>query len=218
MTIQVKNLTKKFKNTLAVSKINFTIDKDKTVGLLGANGCGKTTSIGMLLGLIEPTEGEILINKKSIEHYPLDQVINSISITSQNMSLPKISILNILRISNKDLNIENAYKILDIVELKNTIKDLPEGINTILGQKGIDLSGGQLQRVAIASSIASDKSCYIFDEATSELDEYLETKIYKNLQIFLKNKMLIFTNHRSSNLPNVNKSYLLKDGTIEINK
>ena len=89
MTIQVKNLTKKFKNTLAVSKINFTIDKDKTVGLLGANGCGKTTSIGMLLGLIEPTEGEILINNKKINSTNRVDILSKMNFASPYVELPK---------------------------------------------------------------------------------------------------------------------------------
>ena len=121
MTIQVKNLTKKFKNTLAVSKINFTIDKDKTVGLLGANGCGKTTSIGMLLGLIEPTEGEILINNKKINSTNRVEILSKMNFASPYVELPK-------KLSVKQ-NLEVYGRLYGVKNLKKKINDISEELD-----------------------------------------------------------------------------------------
>ena len=89
MFIQIKNLSKKYKDTLAVNNINFSIEKNKTLGLLGPNGCGKTTSIGMMLGLIKPTSGEILIDNKNIETFKRDEILNRINFASPYIELPK---------------------------------------------------------------------------------------------------------------------------------
>ena len=89
MYIQVKNLTKSFKNNFAVNKINFHIEKNKTVGLLGPNGCGKTTSIGMILGLIEPSEGEIIINNKNLKSFKRHDILAQMNFASPYIELPK---------------------------------------------------------------------------------------------------------------------------------
>ena len=89
MFIQVKNLTKIYKDYLAVNKINFFIEKNKTIGLLGPNGCGKTTSIGMMLGLITPSSGDILINNKNLKSFSRDQILSRFNFASPYVELPK---------------------------------------------------------------------------------------------------------------------------------
>ena len=90
MFVQIKNLSKVFKKNLAVDKINFHIEKNKTVGLLGPNGCGKTTSIGMMLGLIKPSEGEIIIDNKNLESFKRDEILTRINFCSPYIELPHI--------------------------------------------------------------------------------------------------------------------------------
>ena len=137
MTIQVKNLTKKFKNTLAVSKINFTIDKDKTVGLLGANGCGKTTSIGMLLGLIEPTEGEILISNKKINSTNRVDILSKMNFASPYVELPK-------KLTVRQ-NLEVYGRLYGVVDLTKKIDEIANDLNIkeFLEIKTGELSSGQ---------------------------------------------------------------------------
>ena len=89
MFIQIKNLTKKFKNNLAVNNINFSIEKNKVLGLLGPNGCGKTTSIGMMLGLIKPTSGQIIIDNKNLESFKRNDILARINFASPYIELPK---------------------------------------------------------------------------------------------------------------------------------
>ena len=89
MFVKIRNLTKIYNNFCAVNKINFQIEKNKTVGLLGPNGCGKTTAIGMMLGLVTPTEGEILIENKSIRSFKRDDILKRFNFASPYVELPK---------------------------------------------------------------------------------------------------------------------------------
>ena len=164
MTIQVKNLTKKFKNTLAVSKINFTIDKDKTVGLLGANGCGKTTSIGMLLGLIEPTEGEILINNKKINSTNRVEILSKMNFASPYVELPK-------KLTVRQ-NLEVYGRLYGVVDLTKKIDEISNDLNIkeFLEIKTGELSSGQKNRVTLAKSLINNPEILFLDEPTASLD------------------------------------------------
>ena len=111
MFIQVKNLTKKFKNSLAVNKINFSIEKNKTVGLLGPNGCGKTTSIGMMLGLIKPSEGEIIIDNVNLEKANRISVLSKMNFASPYVELPKkLTVKQNLEIYGRLYGVKNLEK------------------------------------------------------------------------------------------------------------
>ncbi len=182
MTIQVKNLTKKFKNTLAVNKINFTIDKDKTVGLLGANGCGKTTSIGMLLGLIEPTEGEILINNKRINNANRVDILSKMNFASPYVELPKKLTVH--------QNLEVYGRLYGVVDLTKKIDEISNDLNIkeFLEIKTGELSSGQKNRVTLAKSLINNPEILFLDEPTASLDpdtgdyvrSYLENYKKKN--------------------------------------
>ena len=122
MFIQVKNLSKKFNDTIAVNNINLNIEKNKTLGLLGPNGCGKTTTIGMLLGLIRPSEGEIIIDGKNLNEYSRDEILVRINFASPYIELPKkLTVQQNLEvygrlygIKNLEERIEEISKDLDI--------------------------------------------------------------------------------------------------------
>ena len=121
MFIQIKNLTKKFKNSTAVDKINFTIEKNKTVGLLGPNGCGKTTSIGMMLGLIKPSGGEIIINNKNLEKTDRVSILSKMNFASPYVELPK-------KLSVKQ-NLEVYGRLYGVKNLKKKINDISEELD-----------------------------------------------------------------------------------------
>ena len=118
MFVQIKNLTKKFKNTLAVNNINFNIEKNKSVGLLGPNGCGKTTSIGMILGLIKPSEGEIIIDNKNLESFKRDDILTRINFCSPYIELPKkLTVKQNLEVYGRLYGVKNLNeRILEVSE------------------------------------------------------------------------------------------------------
>ena len=121
MFIQIKNLTKKFKNALAVNNINFDIQKNKTVGLLGPNGCGKTTSIGMMLGLIKPTSGQIIIDNKNLETLKRDDILARINFASPYVELPK-------KLTVKQ-NLEVYGRLYGIKNLNERINEISEDLD-----------------------------------------------------------------------------------------
>ena len=121
MFIEVKNLTKEFQKNLAVDNINFSIGKGKTVGLLGPNGCGKTTSIGMMLGLIKPSSGEILINNKNLDSLKRDDILSRINFASPYIELPK-------KLTVRQ-NLEVYGRLYGVKKLKERIDEISEDLN-----------------------------------------------------------------------------------------
>ena len=177
MFIQIKNLSKKYKDTLAVNNINFSIEKNKTLGLLGPNGCGKTTSIGMMLGLIKPTKGEILIDNKNIESFKRDEILSRINFASPYIELPK-------KLTVRQ-NLEVYGRLYGIKDLKNRIEEISEDldIKNFFNRKTGELSSGQKNRVSLAKSLINKPEILLLDEPTASLDpdigDFVRTYIQK---------------------------------------
>jgi len=164
MFIQIKNLSKKYKNTLAVNKINFNIEKNKTVGLLGPNGCGKTTSIGMILGLISPSEGEIIIDNKNLKSLKRDDILARINFASPYIELPKkLTVKQNLEVYGRLYGIKNLNERIDEISEDLDIK------NFFKRQTG-ELSSGQKNRVSLAKSLINKPEILLLDEPTASLD------------------------------------------------
>ena len=185
--IEVKNLQKKFETLEAVKKINFNIKKNQTLALLGPNGCGKTTTIGMLLGLITPTSGQIFITEKEI-NYKNHQFLDIMNFASPYVELPKkLTVLENLKVYGRMYLIKN---------LSDKIEQLVEDLNLkpFLNKKTGELSSGQKNRVSLAKSLINKPKILLLDEPTASLDpdtgdyirSYLEKyKIENNVSILL---------------------------------
>tara|TARA_X000001036_G_C20550286_1_gene754092 strand:- start:269 stop:1003 length:735 start_codon:yes stop_codon:yes gene_type:complete len=164
MFIQIKNLSKKYKNSLAVDNINFDIGKNKTVGLLGPNGCGKTTSIGMMLGLITPTSGEIFIDNKNLSSLKRNNILSKINFASPYIELPKkLTVRQNLEVYGRLYGIKN----LDI-RINEISDDLD--IKNFFHRKTGELSSGQKNRVSLAKSLINRPEILFLDEPTASLD------------------------------------------------
>ena len=185
--IEVKNLQKKFETIEAVKKINFNIKKNQTLALLGPNGCGKTTTIGMLLGLITPTSGQIFITEKEL-NYKNHQYLHIMNFASPYVELPKkLTVLENLKVYGRMYLIKN---------LDDKIDQLVEDLNLkpFLNKKTGELSSGQKNRVSLAKSLINNPKILLLDEPTASLDpdtgdyirSYLEKyKIENNVSILL---------------------------------
>ena len=177
MFIQIKNLSKKYKDTLAVNNINFSIEKNKTLGLLGPNGCGKTTSIGMMLGLIKPTSGEILIDNKNIESFKRDEILSRINFASPYIELPK-------KLTVRQ-NLEVYGRLYGIKDLKDRIEEIAKDldIKNFFNRNTGELSSGQKNRVSLAKSLINKPEILSLDEPTASLDpdigDFVRTYIQK---------------------------------------
>ena len=211
MFIQIKNLSKKYKDTLAVNNINFSIEKNKTLGLLGPNGCGKTTSIGMMLGLIKPTSGEILIDEKNIESFKRDEILSRINFASPYIELPK-------KLTVRQ-NLEVYGRLYGIKDLKGRINEISEDldIKSFFNRKTGELSSGQKNRVSLAKSLINKPEILFLDEPTASLDpdigDFVRTYIQKYRE---KNQVtVLLASHNMSEVERLCDSIIMmKNGEI----
>ncbi len=208
MFIQIKNLTKIYNKFLAVNKINFNIEKNKTIGLLGPNGCGKTTSIGMILGLVSPTSGEILIEGKNISELSRDENLKRFNFASPYVELPK-------KLTVKQ-NLEIYGRLYGVRNLKNRINEISEDldIKDFFGRKTGELSSGQKNRVSLAKSLINKPEILLLDEPTASLDPDIGDFIRSYIQEYkLRNKItILLASH------NMNEVERLCDNVIMMKK
>ena len=176
MTIEVKNLNKQYNNILAVKNINFKINKGSIIGLLGPNGCGKTTTIGMLLGLIKPTSGNVFINGKNIENEKdRTKTLEKVNFISPYVELPKrLTVEENLKVYGKMYGVKNLQsKILDLMNELDLLD--------FRKRKTGELSSGQKNRVSLAKALINDPEILLLDEPTASLDpdvgDYIRTYI-----------------------------------------
>jgi len=211
MIIQVKNLTKKFKNSIAVDKINFHIEQNKTVGLLGPNGCGKTTSIGMMLGLIKPSEGEIIIDNKSLEKTDRVSILSRMNFASPYVELPK-------RLTVKQ-NLEVYGRLYGVKNLKTKINEISKelDIKNFLEKKTGELSSGQKNRVTLAKSLINDPEILFLDEPTASLDPDIGDYVRSYIESYKsKNKItILLASHNMAEVERLCDSIIMmKNGKI----
>lgn len=182
MKLQVINLSKKFNKILAVKDLSFSIEKNKTLGLLGPNGCGKTTAIGMMLGLITPSTGKILINDKILDNSNKIELLSLMNFASPYIELPKK--LTVIQ------NLEIYARLYGVINFKQRIEEMTEELNLkkFLKKKTGELSSGQKNRVSLAKSLINKPKLLFLDEPTASLDpdignfvrDYLEKYKSKN--------------------------------------
>jgi len=211
MDIKVKNLSKKFNNFLAVDNINFTLEKNKTLGLLGSNGCGKTTSIGMMLGLITPTSGEVLINNKNINNANRNELLSRMNFASPYIELPK-------KLTVRQ-NLEVYGRLYGIKDLKNRIYEISTdlNLNNFLNKNTGELSSGQKNRVSLAKSLINKPDVLFLDEPTASLDPDIGDFVREYIEIY-KSKNQITILLASHNMKEVERLcdtvIMMKEGQI----
>ena len=178
MNIKVQNLTKKFNNYLAVNNISFTLERGKTLGLLGPNGCGKTTSIGMMLGLITPSSGEVLINDKNVNSASRNDLLSKMNFASPYIELPK-------KLTVRE-NLEVYARLYGVKDLKNRISEISEdlNLNNFLNKKTGELSSGQKNRVSLAKSLINKPDVLFLDEPTASLDPDIGDFVRQYIEVY----------------------------------
>ena len=219
MSIKIKNLYKNYKGFEAVKNLNFEIKKGSITGLLGPNGCGKTTTIGMILGLIRPTKGEVLINNKDIEiEKNRISVLEKMNFISPYVELPK-------KLSVKE-NLIVYGKLYEVKNLQNRINTLCNDLNLkeFLNKKTGELSSGQKNRVSLAKSLINNPEILLLDEPTASLDpdtgdyvrSYIENYAKKN------NTTILLASHNMSeverlceNIMMMKQGKIIDEGTCE---
>ncbi len=214
--LKLKNVTFQYnfkENTL--NNINMVIPKNHKVAIVGESGSGKSTIAKLIDNFHIDYEGEITIDDKSIMDVPKKSLRNMISFVTQQNFIFGATIKENLTIGlNRKVNDNEIHEACRIVCADNFIDKLPQKLNTQLHNGGSNLSGGQLQRIALARAILKDSDILILDEATSSLDASTEKAILNNIEKQLFNKTLILITHKLSNVKNANNIYFLKQGEI----
>jgi len=211
MRIEVKNLTKKFKSITAVNNISFKIEKNNTLGLLGPNGCGKTTSIGMMLGLITPTSGEILIDGVKLDSKNRIKLLSLMNFASPYIELPK-------KLTVKQ-NLEVYARMYGVINKDERIKELIEdlNLNQFLDKKTGELSSGQKNRVSLAKSLINKPKLLFLDEPTASLDPDIGDFVRQYLEKYKKENDLtiLLASHNMKEVERLcNKIIMMKQGSI----
>ena len=201
-------------NTL--KNINITIRKNKMYGICGSTGSGKSTLLDLICGLLPLKNGKIYIDEKIIKENKIHLLRNKISYVSQFPSILNDTIASNIAfgVEKKNINFDKIYKVIKSSNLDNFIKQQPEGIDTIVGERGIRISGGQKQRIAIARALYSNKEILLLDEATNALDEKIEKKIINNLKGYLFDKTIIIISHRKSIIKKIDNLIEVKNNTV----
>ena len=211
MKLEVKNLGKKFKDFIAVNNINFHIDEGQTLGVLGPNGCGKTTTIGMLLGLIKPSNGEILIDEKNFESLNREKILSNFNFASPYVELPKkLTVKENLEIYGRLYGVENLEK-----RIQEITYDLHLGL--FINKKTGELSSGQKNRVSLAKSLINKPKILFLDEPTASLDPDIGDFVRKYIEEYKsKNKIsILLASHNMSEVERLcDKVIMMKEGKI----
>ena len=212
MSIEIKNLNKSYEDFKAVKNLNFKIDTGSIIGLLGPNGCGKTTTIGMILGLIKPTTGQILVKGKNVENETNRiEVLEKMNFISPYVELPK-------KLTVKE-NLVVYGRLYGVKDLNLRIDELVEDLNLkeLKNRKTGELSSGQKNRVSLAKSLINNPEILLLDEPTASLDpdtgDYIRSYI-ENYSIKNKTTILLASHNMNEVERLCSKVMMMKDGII----
>ena len=210
-TIEFKNVVFSYGDGPVLKNFNLIIKKGEKIGLVGLSGSGKSTLVSLLLRLYDVTGGEILIDGVNINEYTLPSVRKVFGLVSQDIFLFNDTVRENLTTgdAHTDEEIRNALEISYAWEF---VKDLPEGLETQIGDRGLRLSGGQSQRLTIARAFLKNRDVLLFDEATSALDNESEKIVQAALERVAGHKTVIAVAHRLSTLKDFNRIVVMKDG------
>jgi ATP-binding cassette subfamily B protein len=214
-TINFSNLTFKYHKKKVFSNFNLDINKNQKVALVGHSGCGKSTLIKLLYRLYNLERGQIIIDGKDIRDIKQESLRSELSIVPQECVLFDDSIYNNIKFSNPKATRKEVLKAIKFAQLDKVIKGFPRKENTIVGERGVKLSGGEKQRVSIARAVLANKKILVLDEATSALDSETEHEIQKDLEKLMKGRTSIIIAHRLSTIMHADKIVVLKKGKIE---
>lgn len=202
------------KNQIVLNKINFKIKSFSTNVLIGQSGSGKSTFLDLFMGLLKPNEGEIFIGEENFSEINLDNYRQNIAYVSQDTTLLDGSLLFNFKIVNEKVTEKEIYEICKKVQIYDFISNLPDKLNTKVGENGTRLSGGQKQRIALARAFLSNPKILVLDEATSNLDHETEASIISTIKSFKNKITILIVTHRFTILNDVDNVYLIKDREI----
>ncbi len=208
--LKLENISFKYDQKEIINNLNYQFEIGKIYGIAGKSGSGKSTLLDIIMGLKKPSGGIIKLDEKVL-NYEKDSWFNFFGYVPQNVYLYDETIIENIGfgIEKKIIDIEKTNFSIEMASLKKFVNSLPNGLNTIVGEKGEKISGGQIQRIGIARALYNDPKILILDEITSHLDDKTEQKIIDELKKIKKNKVIIFVTHNKKILDNFDDTLYL---------
>lgn len=204
-------------SNFSLENINLTIKKNTTVAIVGVTGCGKTTLVDIVMGILEPEEGSLVIDGNKIEKSTLKAWQKRVGYVPQHVYLSDSTIASNIAfgVKDNDIDYEGVKEVAGIANIHEFVENLSDGYFTAVGERGVRISGGQLQRIAIARALYSNPDVLIMDEATSSLDGGTEDVIMQAVRNISHRKTIIIIAHRLATVRDADVIYLLSDGKID---
>ena len=214
--LEFKDVSLKYPETgiKALDKVNLSIPSGSTLGIIGNIGSGKSTLLDTILRLYDPSEGSITLDNQDLKEYQLSELRNSIGYVPQNAFLFSESIEDNIRFGNPNASLEAIQRIAKKAVVHNNIIKFKEGYKTLLGERGVTLSGGQIQRVSIARALIKDPKILLLDDCLSAVDTDTEEEILKHLKSITKDKTTLIVSHRISSLKHADQIIVFENGKI----
>lgn len=200
--------------TFALKDLSFTIPYHRVTALVGESGAGKSSIVDLLMGLYQPTSGQIVVNGRSLTKYRLEDWRRHIGVVSQDTFIFNDSILENLRYGRLEATLDEVVECAKAAQAHEFILALPQGYETVVGERGYRLSGGQRQRLALARALIRQPEILILDEATSALDSESEKLIQEALEQFQQDRTVIVVAHRLSTIADADQILVLERGEI----
>ena len=212
--IVFKNISFSYDDRPILKNVSAEIKENTMTAIVGPSGSGKTTFCNLIARFWDVNSGEILIGGKNIKDYMIENLMNSISMVFQDVYLFEDTIENNIKFGKQNACHEEVVEAAKKARCHEFIEALPEGYNTIIGEGGASLSGGEKQRISIARAMLKGADIIIFDEATASIDPENEDKLKEAIESLTKNKTVIMIAHRLKTIRNANQIIVLKDGEI----
>ena len=212
--IEFKNVSFGYTDEKILKDVSFTLEPNKTYALVGSSGGGKSTIAKLISGFYKINSGNVLIGGKDISSYSKNALMRSIAFVFQTSKLFKTSIFENVKMGNAQASDEEVMNALRLARCEDILAKFPEREKTVIGSKGVHLSGGEIQRVAIARAILKNADIIILDEASAAADPENEYEIQQAFSNLMKNKTVIMIAHRLSSIKNVDEILVVEDGNI----
>lgn len=212
---EFKNVTFKYDTKLILNDLNFKVNANETVAFVGKSGAGKTTIFNLLCKMYDNYDGTITMDGVNIKKLDKDTIRGNITIVSQNPYIFNMSIKDNLKLVKNDLTEEEMVEACKLACLDEYISSLPNKYDTVVGEGGVNLSGGEKQRLAIARAFLQKTEIILFDEASSALDNETQAKIQQAIDNLQKDYTILMIAHRLSTIKNADRILLLDGGKIK---
>ena len=212
--IEFNNVSFGYNDNKIFSHFSCSVRHNESVALVGLSGSGKSTLTKLILRLYDVSEGKVLVYGTDVKDYNMNSLRTSFGVVPQKPFIFYGSVWDNIKIARPEASDDEIIKAMEIANVNEFVNAMEQGRDTIIGDGGASLSGGQTQRIAIARAVLGNPDILIFDEATSSLDNISEKQIQKAMENLMKDHTIIIIAHRLSTIKNVDRILVLKDGAI----